>query len=196
MEPACAWKRTARAATEALVVAVALAAALAAAAFARAAPSTQPLKALHHDCRDSFTNKFNGNHFVDDSPCCASLHLAPGCAHKAKPRPGKEPDGLDWKMPSRLQSEVRTWTASRGLPPLDEVNPSKWHVNLFLTRNKKALSSCPSCSHWVRAMCSPMSMSPSPNQASAPSDRARSNARVLSPRTPQPREASMLPVSV
>jgi hypothetical protein len=155
MEPACAWKRTARAATEALVVAVALAAALAAAAFARAAPSTQPLKALHHDCRDSFTNKFNGNHFVDDSPCCASLHLAPGCAHKAKPRPGKEPDGLDWKMPSRLQSEVRTWTASRGLPPLDEVNPSKWHVNLFLTRNKKALSSCPSGGKWEWAVKAP-----------------------------------------
>ena len=58
-----------------------------------------------------------------------------------KPKP---PNGVDWRMPPRLAGEVKSWTASEGLPARDEVHPKKWHVAMFLTRNGQAVDSCPS----------------------------------------------------
>lgn len=47
-----------------------------------------------------------------------------------KPPP---PDGIDWRMPPRLNAQ--TWTSDEGLPRGQEVNEDEWKVNLFLTKN-------------------------------------------------------------
>ena len=57
---------------------------------------------------------------------------------------GPEPNGIDWRMPPRLQDEVKHWTASEGLPERDQVHPKKWHAALFLTRDGNAVDVCPS----------------------------------------------------
>jgi hypothetical protein len=58
-----------------------------------------------------------------------------------------QPDGLDWTMPARLESEVKSWN-SEGLPSHSEVHPSKWHADLFLTLGKKPFGPCPSNVKW------------------------------------------------
>lgn len=59
-----------------------------------------------------------------------------------------KPDGLDWRMPPRLDEQPATWRHPDGLVAHRFLYPGKWHVDLFLTRRGNPLSSCPSNAEW------------------------------------------------
>ncbi len=53
--------------------------------------------------------------------------------------------GIDWSMPKRLTLQTpaqQSWGALDGLPPVAEIYPKSWQVNLFLTDG--GVPSCPS----------------------------------------------------
>ena len=90
------------------------------------------------------------------SPGCENAEdyfavVPPGTRKPSAPNP----DGLDWRMPPRLDGEVKTWTASEGLPARNQVHPDQWKVNLFLTKSGNALSSCPSGGKWEWKVTAP-----------------------------------------
>lgn len=66
-----------------------------------------------------------------------------------------DPDGLDWRMPPRLDQEVKAWSGSEGIVPQELVYPSKWHTELFLTKGGTKLTACRPNTTWKWTVAPP-----------------------------------------
>ena len=57
------------------------------------------------------------------------------------------PDGIDWKMPDRVELGTKV-SPDGGLPPARYVYPRVWSAELYLTEDGKRVTSCPAGFTW------------------------------------------------